>query len=191
MVTRRWSNAHVTKTTSHLWVCNSVNARKRIEPVQMGIQSSLQCEWAFNNGITSSWFTTVTVKACPNNRSVKRESALGKLQLQAYNILSLSFLNNPTLTSSLSALTFIPPVTRAMVSLWIKNNSSHRNWSDTSEQGHTHTIHSTEHTHTTAGTLWLFFVSRTRSTRKLKPTVYSDRRTVYSLRSVIQLNNRL
>ena len=30
---------HVTKTTLHLWVCNSVNTRKRIEPVWMRIDA--------------------------------------------------------------------------------------------------------------------------------------------------------
>ena len=35
MVTQRWRNSHVTKKTLHLWVWNSVNAWKRIEPVRM------------------------------------------------------------------------------------------------------------------------------------------------------------
>ena len=48
MVMRCWRNGHVTKMTLHLWVCNSVNTRKRIEPVWMRIQSSLQCEWALS-----------------------------------------------------------------------------------------------------------------------------------------------
>ena len=46
MVMRRWCNGHVTKMTLRLWVCKSVNTRKRIEPVWMRIQSSLQCKLA-------------------------------------------------------------------------------------------------------------------------------------------------
>ena len=46
-VMRYWRNGHVTKMTLHLWVCISVNARKRIEPVQLRIDANW-FECAFN-----------------------------------------------------------------------------------------------------------------------------------------------